>query len=155
MIFDISKKTIPIKHNNRNNFPPSPPWWNSSCSKAVSNRKSLYKTFLRSGSIQDYLIYRNANAATTRLLKESKRLVWKQVCMNLNPSTSIHSTWNNAKRFRNSILIHSRPHNDSWFDDFCCKVAPCYVLSSPETLHQSISTISNTLTNHIISMPIT
>ena len=31
MILDISKKTIPIKHNNLNNFPPSLPWWNSSC----------------------------------------------------------------------------------------------------------------------------
>jgi len=67
MILDISKKIIPIKHNDLNNFPPSPPWWNSSCSKAVSNRKSLYKTFIRSGSIQDYLIYRNASAATTRI----------------------------------------------------------------------------------------
>lgn len=155
MILDISKKTIPIKRNNLNNFPPSPPWWNSSCSKAVSNRKSLYKTFIRSGSVQDYLTYRNASAATTRLLKESKRLAWKQFCTNLNPSSSIQSTWTTAKRFRNSIVTRSRPHNDSWFNDFCCKVAPCYVPSSSEALHNSILPASNTLTNHIISMPIT
>jgi len=152
MILDISMKTIPIKRNNLNNFPPSPPWWNSSCCKAVSNRKSLYKTFIRSGSTHDYLIYRNASAATTRLLKECKRLAWKRVCMNLNPSSSILSTWNTAKRFRNCILTHSRPHNDSWFDDFCCKVAPCHVPSSSLT---SINFASNSPTNHIISMPIT
>ncbi|KAL4107234.1 hypothetical protein QTP88_017617 [Uroleucon formosanum] len=74
--------------------------------------------------------------------------------MNLNSSSSIQSTWNTAKHFRNSIVTHSRPHNDSWFDDFCCKVAPCYVPSSSEALHHSISPASNSLTNHIIFMPI-
>jgi predicted AAA+ superfamily ATPase len=54
----------------------------------VSNRKSLYKSLLRSGFIQDDLIYRNASAATMRLLEESKRLVKKQVYMNLNPFSS-------------------------------------------------------------------
>ncbi|VVC38710.1 Hypothetical protein CINCED_3A004318 [Cinara cedri] len=69
------------------------------------------------------------------ILKESKRQAWKQVCMNLNPSSSIQSTWNTAKRFRNSILTHSRPHNDSWFDNFCCKEVPCYVPSLSEAFH--------------------
>jgi hypothetical protein len=123
------------------------------CSKAVSYRKSLYKTFIRSRSIQDYLIYRNASAATTHLLKESKRQAWKQVCMNLNPSSSIQSTWNTAKRFRNSIFTYPRPHNDSWFDDFCCKVALCYVPSRSEALHISILPVSNTPTTHVIAMP--
>jgi hypothetical protein len=86
----------------------------------------------RSGSFKDYLIYQNTSAATTLLLKESKRLVWKQVYINLNPSLSIYSTWNTAKRFRNCIQTQYCPNNNIWFDDFSYKVAPCYVLSKSE-----------------------
>lgn len=75
--------------------------------------------------------------------------------MNLNPSSSIQSIWNTAKRFRNCILTHTRPYNDTWFDDFCYKVASCYVPSFSENSHKLITPTSGSLINHVISMPIT
>jgi len=103
-IINISAdSTIPKKRLNTNPYPPFPPWWNSDCSEAVKNRTLFFRIFHRSGSMIDFINYRNACAQTTRLLKNEKRKKWKKFCSNLNPSFPIHHLWSTAKRYKNCI----------------------------------------------------
>jgi len=87
IISQSAESTIPRKRSKTNLYPPSPPWWNQSCTEAVKNRSLLFKNFRRSRSMSDFLIYRNACANTiTRILKHEKKNSWKKFCSNLNPT---------------------------------------------------------------------
>lgn len=155
IILDSAKLSISIKHINSKIYPPSPPWWDSSCTEAVKTRKKLFQTYRRSGSIHDFYRYNNACSYTTRLLKSKKSNAWKKFCNDLNPSSSISSLWQTAKSFRNCINPPSRPHNDEWFNDFCSKVAPCYVPSEVETNPNFSTTYSQLSPAHCLSLPLT
>ncbi|KAL4143030.1 hypothetical protein QTP88_005406 [Uroleucon formosanum] len=112
IINNSADSAIPKKRLNTNLYPPSPPWWNSDCTEAVKNRTLLFRNFRRSGSMSDFINYRNACAQTTRLLKNDKRKKWKKFCSNLNPSFPIHRLWSTAKRYKNCINPVSPPDND-------------------------------------------
>ena len=90
-----------------------------------------------------------------RLLKNKKKSVWKQVCSNLNPSSSLKYLWQTAKRFKNCIQSSTRPLNDDWFDDFCSKVAPCYVPSITESSPRLILNAPFFLPDHCLNLPLT
>jgi hypothetical protein len=90
IINQASISSIPVKKTYSNTFPPSSPWWNSSCTKAVKNRSSLFKLFRRSGSMADFIAYSESCATTAQTLKKEKRRAWKNFCTNLNPSATIH-----------------------------------------------------------------
>jgi len=150
IINQSAESTIPRKKSKTNFYPPSPPWWNPSCTEAVKNRSLLFKNFRRSGSMSDFLIYRNACANTTRILKQAKKNSWKNFCSNLKPTYPIQHLWATAKRYKNCINPVSRPKNDDWFDTFCSKVAACYVPSESESCTTFFSQISllHVLTNN-------
>ncbi|KAE9543493.1 hypothetical protein AGLY_002293 [Aphis glycines] len=99
-----------------------------------------------------FLIYRNACANTTRILKQEKKNSWKKFCSNLNPAHPIQHLWTTAKRYKNCINPIFRPENDDWFDTFCSKVAPCYVPSVSESCSTFFSQFSlpHVLTNNFI-----
>lgn len=80
----------------------------------------------------DFFNYQNYCSATTRFLKDTKRVARKKFCSSLNPSTLKHIPWSTAKRFKNCVSPSYRPTNDDWFHDFCSKVAACYVPASSE-----------------------
>ena len=153
MIMKAATESIQFKHKKSKLYPPSPPWWDNTCTQAVNNRNNKFKIYRRTGSINDFYIYNNECASTTRLLKEKKKNAWKQFCSSLNPSSSINTLWDTAKRFRNCIHPPSHPHNDDWFDGFCSKVAPCYVPSETEIPHSN-STINPHFGEHCLSQPI-
>lgn len=155
IIIDSAKQSIQCKHKNNNLYPPSPPWWDSTCTQAVKSRNKLFQTYRRSGSIHDFYRYNNACSHTTHLLKTKKSNAWKTFCNSLNPSSSITSLWKTAKRFRNCIHPLTRPHNDVWFNDFCTKVAPCYVPSESETTLNSSVNYSHPPSSHCLSLPLT
>ncbi|KAL4142166.1 hypothetical protein QTP88_004679 [Uroleucon formosanum] len=152
IIKNAAMLAIPVKKANHKSYPPSPPWWNSSCAEAVKIRSLHFKTFRRSGCPSDLLKYQNVCAHTTRLLKNEKRNSWKKFCSNLNPSCSINYLWTTARRFKNCVNPTKRPDNDDWFDVFCSKVAPCYVPIESETipLHYLHTPQSHVLTNKFI-----
>ncbi|KAL4119464.1 hypothetical protein QTP88_012271 [Uroleucon formosanum] len=133
LILTAAKQSILHKNQTKENFAPSPPWWDSNCTQAIKLRKHLFKIYRRSGSPSDYYNYNNSCAATTRLLKNKKRIAWKQFCSNLNPSSSLQDLWKTAKRFRKCIQPSTHTLNDDWFEDFCAKVAPCYLPSESES----------------------
>ncbi|KAL4104053.1 hypothetical protein QTP88_019366 [Uroleucon formosanum] len=132
IINNSAESSIPRKRLNSNMYPPSPSWWNSACTEVVKNRTLLFRNFRRSGSMADFLKYRNSCAHTTRLLKSEKRNNWKAFCSNLNPSHLIQHLWTTARRYKNCINPRKNFENDDWFDNFCSKVAPCYVPSASE-----------------------
>jgi len=160
IISNSADSTIPKKRLNTNPYPPSPPWWNSDCTEAVKNRTLLFRNFRRSGSMSDFINYRNACAQTTRLLKNEKRKKWKKFCSNLNPSFPIHHLWSTAKRYKNCINPVRPPDNDDWFDSFCFKVAPCYVPSKSEvcpsdhSLHSPPHVLTNIFTMSELNLAI-
>lgn len=90
MIFKVTNLSISLKNNNKKHFLPSPSWWDISYTQAVNSRKNLFKIFRRSGSPFDFYNYKNACAFFTCLLINKKKLAWKQVCSNLNPSSSLN-----------------------------------------------------------------
>jgi ribonuclease HI len=151
-INNAAKSSIPAHCTKTNNYPSSPPWWNSSCTDAVKNRSLLFKTFRRSGSTADFIKYRNACASTTRLLKNAKRNAWKTFCSNLKPTTSIHSLWHTARRYKKCVFPTYRPINDDWFNDFCSKVAPCYV---PAISEACPTLYPQTHLSHVLNNPFT
>ncbi|XP_025418813.1 uncharacterized protein LOC112689354 [Sipha flava] len=73
LIFDSAKEAIPLKRVNSNNYPTSPPWWDTSCTLSVNKRNALFKIYRNTGSIQDLFKYRNQCASTTHLLKNKKK----------------------------------------------------------------------------------
>lgn len=155
IILDSANQSIQRKHINNNLYPPSPPWWDSTCTQAVKTRNKLFQLYRRSGTIHDFYRYNNACSHTTWLLKSKKSNAWKLFCNNLNPSSSITSLWKTAKRFRNCIHPLTRPHNDVWFNDFCTKVAPCYVPSESESTSNLSTNHSHPPSSHCLSLPLT
>jgi len=93
--------------------------------------------------------------ATTFLLKTKTRTVWKQFCRNINSSSTLHSLWQTAKRFRNCIQSTRRLYNDDWFDDFCSKVDPCYVPSVSGSFHTILMNASQFSRDHCFNLPLT
>ncbi|KAL4152897.1 hypothetical protein QTP88_000730 [Uroleucon formosanum] len=112
LILTAAKQSILHKNQTKENFAPSPPWWDSNCTQAIKLRKHLFKIYRLSGSPSDYYNYNNSRAATTRLLKNKKRIAWKQFCSNLNPSSSLQDLWKTTKRFRKCIQPSTHTLND-------------------------------------------
>lgn len=153
IIESAAKSSIPVHSTKRKKYPPSPPWWNASCTDAIKNRSSLYKAFRHSGLIADFLNYHNACARTTFLLKNVKRNAWEETfCSNLNPTSSIHSLWHTAKCYKKCVFPVVRPNNDDWFNDFCSKVAPSCV---PTFLEACPSICPLPSSSHILTNPFT
>ncbi|KAL4082906.1 hypothetical protein QTP88_029560 [Uroleucon formosanum] len=155
LILTAAKQSILHKNQTKENFAPSPPWWDSNCTQAIKLRKHLFKIYRRSGSPSDYYNYNNSCAATTRLLKNKKRIAWKQFCSNLNPSSSLQDLWKTAKRFRKCIQPSTHTLNDDWFEDFCAKVAPCYVPSESESSPSLIELSTISPPDHCLNLPLT
>ncbi|VVC38002.1 Endonuclease/exonuclease/phosphatase [Cinara cedri] len=132
IIINAAKSAIPVKSANHKFHPPTPRWWNSSCTEAVKTRSLHFKIFRRTDCLSDLLKYRNVSAHTTGLLKNEKRNNWKMFCSNLNLSCSIQYLWATAKRFKNCVNPTKRPENDDWFDNFCSKASPCHVPTESE-----------------------
>ncbi|VVC41574.1 Endonuclease/exonuclease/phosphatase [Cinara cedri] len=132
IIKNAVESAIPVKSANHKSHPPTPRWWNSSCTEAVKTRSLHFLIFRRTCCLSGLLKYRNVSAHTTRLLKNKKRNSWKKFCSNLNPSCSIQYLWATARRFKNCVNPTKRPENNDWFDNFCSKVSPCHVPTESE-----------------------
>lgn len=111
-----------------------PPWWNSSCSKAVKSRSILFRAFGHSGSISDFLNYCNVCSHTTRLLQYKKPKIWKVFFSNFNPSYFLLYLWTTAKRFKNYVNLTLRPNNNDWFMLFALKLHLAIFLLNPNPI---------------------
>lgn len=76
IILDSAKEVIPLKRVNSRNYPPLPPWWDSSCTLAVNERNALFKIYRNTGLLQDLLKYPNQCGSNIRLLKNKKKDSW-------------------------------------------------------------------------------
>lgn len=151
IILDSAKLSIQTKLKSSKIYPPSPLWWDSTCTEAIKSRKKLFQTYRRSGSILNFCRYNNSCSYTTRLLKSKKSNAWKKFCNDLNPSPSITSLWQTNK----SALILLLALNDKWFNDFYSKVAPCYVPSEVKTNPNPSTTYSQLSPANCLSLPLT
>lgn len=103
--------------------------------RSRKNWSLLCRAFRRSGSIFDFLKYRNACSHTTYLLKCEKQKNLESFRSNLNPSYSLKNLWTTVKRFKNCVNTTLHLDNDDWFDDFSSKVTPCYIIFDSEFNH--------------------
>jgi len=85
--------------------------------------------------MNDFFIYQNSCAITTRFLNNAKREAWKKCCSNLNATTSIHVFWSTTNRFKKCIPPSHRFTNNDWFYGICSLVAMCYVPTFSEVHH--------------------
>lgn len=124
-----------VKKVNTKTFSFSPPWWSSTCTKAVKITSSLFQLYHRSGSISDFLVYSKSCVTTAQIQKKSNiyllpgKLLYQLEPIYFYSSSLVHC----YRRFKNFLIPSLHPTNDDWFDAFVSKVALYHVPSEAET----------------------
>jgi len=76
------------------------PWWSSNCSRAWKEREKCYRTFKRTGRLEDKISWKRARAAATRTFREEKRLEWHEYVSKLNTSATSSEIWGQIKKIK-------------------------------------------------------
>lgn len=110
---------------------PSPPWWDKECTDAINKRNEIEETIKNDLNLNSYLLFKNTEAATKRLLHKKKRDGWKRYCSNLSPDVPSSLIWKNIRMFRASTVPSARNSNSvDWVEPFLNNLAPSIVPNS-------------------------
>lgn len=117
--------SIPLKKPNRRNLAP-PPWWDSECTDAVTQRKNAETVYNLFMSMENYLNFKQIAARTRRTLAKKKKQGWINFCESLSPRSPSAIVWKNVRRYRGSLAGPSPSSNDPslWLTDFADKLSP-------------------------------
>jgi len=80
--------------------PPTPPWWNDTCQKAVRMRREAISTYLKNPSPENFEAYKRARSICSKSLKKQKRLGWQKFCSQMNHKTPTSEIWSLIKSFK-------------------------------------------------------
>lgn len=126
----------------------SPPWWDKECTEIIKKRNKTEKDCNTYLDLNTFIKFRNATAATKRLLKNKKREGWRNFCASLSPDTPISIVWKKLKRYRGSCNnIDLTSFSTAWVEPFFNKLAPDYVpfLSQMPYVYNTPSPDNNTV----------
>jgi ribonuclease HI len=125
LFHSTAKKFFPFSKSN--SHVSSPPWWDSACTKAISDRKLANKIYCKNMTLENFNHFKQTQAQTRRLLRAKKRQGWFQFCEQLSPVNTLSSVWKMIRRFRGSFKppIERFPVT-LWLNDFMNKLAPSY-----------------------------
>lgn len=95
-----ANESIPLsrKPSGKNN----PVWYNSTISKLIFMRQRAWRTFKRTRTQENGLIYRRSCARVKRECKIAKRRTWTNFLNSLNPFLDARILWNRVNNLRNS-----------------------------------------------------
>lgn len=132
------------KKNHHYSKIPSPPWWDEDCTKVVKERKEAEKNCSIIANLDNYLKFKNVEAASKRYLHKRKRQGWKKFCYLISPETPSSLVWKQIRRFRCSRShINPTSRSTNWIDEFMSNLAPQYVPLSSQIPSQYCYTNSS------------
>ena len=76
-------------------------WWNETVQSAIRNKAMAFKSWQRTRSVQDHLLYRVANNRAKRAVTAAKRLAWSSWSENLGTAEGKLKMFKIAKQLKN------------------------------------------------------
>ena len=73
------------------------PWWSEECRAAIKERNRALNRARRSQSIADLIAYRMARAHARRVIRQAKRLSWRNFCSSIGRTTPLSKVWSRVK----------------------------------------------------------
>src|SRR5438874_6614105 len=68
-------------------------YWSVACQKYTNARKSAYRRWCRTRSLEHYLLYKQANAECRRFLRQQRRRSFEMLCERLNERCNLRLAW--------------------------------------------------------------
>lgn len=102
LVTDAANLTCKIKKPFLPTAKRAPLWWDDECLKLSQPRKSAFRLYQASSSLNNYVQYKNSDALCRRTFKHKARASWQQFCSSLNSQSNPSMVWNGVKKIRNS-----------------------------------------------------
>ena len=108
LIYKAATEAVPrtSKHPKRHNKP----WFNDDCNNAIKARKAALRRFDLRPTPENNSLFKIARAKARRVIKESKRLSWRQYVSGLNSGTSVKKTWDMIRKIQGKNSSQSVGH---------------------------------------------
>ena len=116
------------------------PWWSPAIKTSIQDRKKTYKSYRRSRSQQDFILYKKARAKTRVLIRSESKWSWNLFISSINQPVPNSTMWSNIKRLtgnKSSNFITEIESDNQFISD------PLAVAQSFATHYSAISADSN------------
>lgn len=145
---DSLQSSVPVNAIRENKKKEGKSWWNETCSNVVLHRKEKFTQYKNNPNINNLILYKKADAMAKKKLKEEKTKSWRNYCTSLNKNTPIKEIWKKVNSFKNRKQVNKMPHTleDTWLEEFHCKLTPMYVSNSPPSSQNNDTNIQHFLT---------
>ena len=85
-------------------------WWNMDCDKAINNKKSTYKKWLKSKSEVDFLAMKKAKIDCNRQIAKAKKEYWSNfVEKEISNYSDSHITWKQVSQMKHGYVLPQCP----------------------------------------------
>nr|CAH7721985.1 unnamed protein product [Callosobruchus chinensis] len=91
---------------------PNQIWWDDECRKTIAKRKETLNNYKRLSNMENYIAYKNIEAATKVLLKRKQRESWRAYINKLNKSTPPREIWKIVKSLNNKTVSRKQLSSD-------------------------------------------
>lgn len=148
---DSATETFALKKK-RSNKLPSPPWWDSDCTKAIKERKEAERNYANHMTLENFEYLSNIISKTKTLLQKKKQSGWKTFCSSISPQTPPSIVWKQIKLFRSAFQERNNYQiTYEIAEQFMDKLAPPFASTNLDlTFNQNTS--SNTALESEFSM---
>ena len=124
---------IKINQNPNNNFKPKP-YWNSTLSKAVAERRLALAKFRRNPTPNNLSIWQNKIRETQKLIRNAKNDTWRKFCSSVDETFSSNEMWRRMNWLKG---YKSSKHcvNEDQVKNLLNNLTPDYVLPDHPTFY--------------------
>lgn len=103
VLLEAADEVFPRKKTN--GYVPSPPWWDSECTRAIKERKVAEINYKDISSSENYDKLIQIMNQIRSLFKKKKWEGWRTFCSSISPDISASEVWNNIRRFRSAFKV--------------------------------------------------
>jgi ribonuclease HI len=106
-LLSIASKTVP---KSSTSFKCKKPWFTEECKKAIKNRRAALQRFSHHPTDKNLALLRQAQAATHRIIKSSKKESWRNYVSKLNARSLVKKTWDMVRKISGKYRGHQIHH---------------------------------------------
>lgn len=126
---------------------PPPPWWDTECDSAISQRKQSILDYKQVPSEENYFLCKQISARTKKILKNKAKTNWIKWCSDLNKNTNSHQLWNQSRRMHRVSQKNKKSNCEDWLQEFYVNITP------PSVEYKQDKTQEHIEHNHFLSKP--
>lgn len=94
-----------------------PLWWNEGCEEISNRKKKMRKKYISKPSETNLNLYLEVKAETNRILGESKKKAFRELCSSINPRMGSKRIWGFVKPFQGKLPLEGMNHLRKIFNE--------------------------------------